>query len=204
MNKLVVTAIIILTCSSLILAGNFSLNLNISYNLGVSDFFEKTQQSYFIGGANYLETTDTRMGIGFNVNITIPLIKRLYLVPGFSIDFGHQQYTFVNQDSEDEDSENETRYFHIYSPEVNLLYDLFNLKNGWKLDLLAGLTYNAFKADAGMRRDDTQYWCLQLGIGARFLQLKHLGFQIFGYYRIPFKSELFTYIGSMAGVSYRF
>jgi hypothetical protein len=204
MKKIVVLAIIVFAMSGLIFCENFSVNLNISYNYGTSGFFGKSQQSYFIGGENYLETIDSRMGIGFNVSINIPLVKRLYLVPGFSLNFGHQQYTFANQDDPGANSQNETSYFHIYSPEISLLYDLFNLKNGWKLDLLAGLTYSTFKADAEMKKENTDFWGLQMGVGARFLQLKHFGFQLFGYYRMPFKSDLYGYIGSMAGISYRF
>jgi hypothetical protein len=204
MKKFIAFAITLLTMSGLALCGDFSVNLSISYNYGTSDFFGESQQSYFIGGDNYLETIDNRMGIGFNVSINIPLVKRFYLVPGFSLNFGHQQYTFTNQDDPEANSQNETSYFYIYSPEISLLYDLFDLKNGWKLDLLLGLTYSTFRADAEMREEDTNFWGLQLGIGARFLDLKRFGLQIFGFYKMPFQSDLYAYVGSMAGVSYRF
>ena len=52
--------------------------------------------------------------------------------------------------------------------------------------------------------EDENYWGLQLGIGARTKQLKHFGFQFHAYYKFPFKSDLYAYIGSQAGVSYTF
>lgn len=203
MKKFIVPAVILLIYSSLIFGGNFTVNLNISYNYGTSDFFGKTQKIYFIGDSNYLETKDNRLGIGFNISLTIPIIKRVCLVPGFSYNFGHQQYTFESRDTANGELEDETRFFQIYSPEINLLYDLFRLKNGWKINLMLGLNHSTFKADAEMKTINTNFWCLQLGMGARFLEQKHFGFQILAYYKMPFDNDTYAYIGILTGMLFK-
>ena len=203
MKKFIIPAVFLLIYPSLILSDGFTINLNISYNYGVSDFFDKAQKTYFIGDTNYLETKDNRLGIGFNISLNIPLIKRLYLVPGFSFNFGHQQYTFEARDNAGGELEDETRFFQIYSPELNFLYDLFRLKNGWKINLMLGFNYSTFKADAEMKTINTNFWCLQLGIGARFLEQKHFGFQILTYYKMPFDNDTYAYIGAMTGILFK-
>ena len=72
------------------------------------------------------------------------------------------------------------------------------------MQVLAGLTYNQFSADEEMRLEDKNYWGFHPGIGLKFLQMKHFGFQLVVFYDIPFDSKNFSYINTYVGIMYRF
>ena len=206
MRKIFLISVLIFFLASWNFAGDFSVNLNINYNAGTSDFFKKSEIPLIFQGLNFLETTHNKLGIGFNLSCNVPLKNRLYLVPGFSIVLGHQsyKYTQVDEGSTGENDSSTTSFFKIYSGELNLLYDVLVLKNGWFVNALLGLNYNNFKADVEMRADDEKYWGMMAGLGAKFYQLKHLGFQVLGFYKIAFGDERFSFVGIQSGLSYRF
>ncbi len=207
MRKLFFTLIIVLLPGAGIFSSDFSVSLNINYNAGTTGFFQESSQQLSSNGLNFIEKKHNQMGVGFNFGFYFPIIKRFYIVPGVSMYFGHQQYEYTQVDGTDNTGSNDvkdTYYFQIYSGELNLLYDLLVLDNGWYVDLLLGINYNYFKADAEMMVDNEKYLGLQTGVGARFFQLRHLGFQFFGYYKVPFSDERLAYMGVHTGLSYRF
>lgn len=209
MRRLALTSFFVFLFASWTFASNFSVNLGINYNAGSADFFQESTLHLSYSGLNFVEKKHNQMGFGFNLGFNIPITKRLYIVPGVSMYFGHQQYEYTQvnatpgQANAGEDVK-DTYYFIIYSGELNLMYDLFVLKNGWHINLVLGLNYNYFKADAEMLLDDEKYWGMQAGLGARFLLLRHFGFQVLGYYRLPFSDERFASVGALAGICYRF
>jgi len=204
MKRALIIAILMILPVSLSMASDFSLSVNVSSNWGVSDFFQQSQSTLVKDGINYLETVESRLGFGYRFCLNIPVMKKLFVVPAFSYTLGHQQTTLENQDDEEADTERSTTYFKLAAFEIGVLYDLFDLHNGWKLDVRCGLNYNKFKGDGEILIEDHNYWGLQLGIGAKFLQLKHLGFQIVGIYRIPFDSELYSFFSGQFGLIYKF
>lgn len=206
MKKLTLIAFLTLLITLPGFSTDFSVNFNINYNHGISDFFEKSQLPLSYGGMNFIEERQNRMGLGFNAGINVPILKRLYVVPGFSMYFGHQQYEYNQVDlwSTGQNNVKETYYFKIYSGELSLQYDVLVLKNGWHFSLLAGLNYNHFTADNEMLMEDEKYWGMQTGAATRFLQLKHLGFQAAFIYKKPFSAEFASFIGGQAGIAYRF
>lgn len=206
MKKLTLIAILILSLTSWSISSGFSLNLNINYSHGISDFFEKSQLPLSYSGLNFIETKENHLGLGFNFSLSIPILKKFHLVPGISMYFGHQLYDYsqVGAGVTGENDVNATYYFQLYSGEMNLQYDLLVLKSGWYFSLLAGLNYNYLKTDSEMMMDEEKYWGMLSGVSIRFLQLKHLGFQVSGYYKMPFNSEFYSFIGAQAGISYKF
>jgi hypothetical protein len=186
-------------------SSDFSVNFNINYNYGVSDFFEESRQFLSYDGKTFVEQKHNYMGFGFNLSVTIPVIERVYVVPGFSIKFGHQDYEYSEiPDDPEIESEKNTFFFHIVSGELNLVYDLLTFRKEWTIQIMAGLTYNQFRADEGMRLEDKTFWGFHPGIGLKFLQMKHFGFQLVVFYDIPFDSEHFSYINTYIGIMYRF
>ncbi|MCI0471587.1 MAG: hypothetical protein L0Y73_08020, partial [Candidatus Aminicenantes bacterium] len=79
MKKLILAAIFILLSTAWGLAGNFSVNLNINYNYGISDFFEESKLHLSRSGLNFIETKQNNLGLGFNFSLNIPILKRIYL-----------------------------------------------------------------------------------------------------------------------------
>lgn len=186
-------------------SSDFSVNMNVNYNYGLSDFFDASQLFLSYEGKNFVERRHNYLGLGFNVSVTIPVIKKLYVVPGFTIRYGYQDYEYreLTDDTEAEPEKN-TFFFNIVSGEVNLVYDLLSFKKYWCLQIIAGLTYNQFSADEEMRLEDKNYWGFHPGIGLKFLQMKHFGFKLAVFYDIPFDSEIFSYIYTYVGIIYRF
>lgn len=206
MKKLMLIAILTFSLLSWGVSADLSVNLNINYNHGVGDFFEQSQLPLSFMGMNFIEKKQNKMGLGFNVSVNVPIRKRLYLVPGASMYFGHQQYEYTQTDDWSTGANNvkETHYFKIYSGKLSLQYDLLALKSGWHFSLLFGLNYNHFTADNEMMTNDEKYWGTQTEIMARFLQLEHLGFQTAFFYKKPFSADFASFIGGRAGISYRF
>ncbi|MCK5058948.1 MAG: hypothetical protein KAT34_20040 [Candidatus Aminicenantes bacterium] len=206
MKKLMLIAILTLSLLSWGVSADFSVNLNMNYNHGIADFFEQSQLPLSYMGMNFIEKKQNNMGLGFNLSINVPILKRLYLVPGASMNFGHRQYEYTQVDTWSTGANNvkDTHYFKIYSGELSLQYDLLVLKNGWYFSLLFGLNYNYFTADNEMMMEDEKYWGTQTEVMARFLQLKHLGFQAAFFYRKPFSADFASFIGGRAGIFYRF
>lgn len=206
MKKLMLIAFLALSLLSWGVSADFSFNLSINYNHGIASFFEQSQLHLSYMGMNFIEKKQNKMGLGFNVSINVPIMKRLYLVPGASMFFGHQQYEYTQTDSwsTGKNDTKATHYFKIYSGELSLQYDLLVLKNGWYFSLLFGLNYNYFTADKEMMIDDEKYWGTQTEVMTRFLQLKHLGFQAAFFYKKPFSTDFASFIGGRAGISYRF
>jgi hypothetical protein len=205
MKKSILVSAAILLFSISVMSADFSLHLNINYNLGISDFFDESQTFLSYSGKNFVEKRNNHMGMGFNIAVSIPVIKRFYIRPGFSIQYGYQDYEFSELNGgTDGESEKNTFFFRIFSGELNVVYDLIRFKDRWNVNLLVGLNYNTFKPGDEMRVNEEKYWSFRTGIGATFVQLKHFGFQIFAYYDIPLNSDLFSYAGGSAGVFYRF
>jgi hypothetical protein len=206
MKKLILAAFFFLLLTFSGFSTDFSVNLNINYNYGSTGFFGESQLQLSSEGMNFIEKRQNRMGLGFNTGINVPIRDRLYLVPAFSIYFGHQQYEYSQVDSwsTGENDIKDTYYYKIYSGELSLQYDLLVLENGWHFSLLFGLNYNYFTADIEMLTANEKYWGIQMGAATRFLQLKHLGFQAAFIYKKPFGSEFASFIGGQTGLCYRF
>jgi hypothetical protein len=187
-----------------IFSSNFSINLNVNYNYGVADFFDESQTFFSYSGKNFVEKRQNYMGFGFNISVSVPIINNLFLVPGFSLKFGHQDYRYEElTDNTEAESDKNTYFFNIMSGELDLVYDLFHFKSDWFISLSMGLTYNNLSADDEIRLDEKTYWGFRPGIGVKFLQLKHFGFQFFIFYNLPFDSNFLSYLGMNAGIMIR-
>ncbi|MCK4763477.1 MAG: hypothetical protein KAW12_14860 [Candidatus Aminicenantes bacterium] len=206
MKKLIFAVILIFLTASWSFSSGLSANLNINYNHGVSSFFDRSELQLTSSGLDFIESRQNRMGLGFTFSVNIPIYKRLYIVPGVSMNFGHQQYAYtqVGANGAGEDDTKNTYYFQLYSGEMSLLYDLLVLKNGWTVNLLLGLNYNSLKIDNETLVENQKYLGMQTAVGAKFQQLKHLGFQFFAYYKMPFAADLLAYVGAQGGISYNF
>ena len=210
MKKFIFLSSFVLILTSMTFSSGYSVGFGLSYNHGISDFFEKSQNFFTYNGLSFVEKKHNRIGLGFNVNVRIPVTDKISIIPGFNYNFGHQVHDFPTNYEEsnvDPNTENMTKknyYFYIYSGELNISYDLLVLKNGWNISALVGLNYNYFKADNEMLMDTEKYWGLKAGIGIAFLHLKRFGFQVSVFYRMPFNSKLFSYFGGDVGVLYRF
>ncbi len=186
-------------------SSDFSVSLNSGYNYGTSDLFNKYFRDYSGNGSNFSDEIQNKMGLGFNLSFNIPVVKRFFIVSGFSINYGNQSFihTEINE-GEEPKVDKDSYYFRIYSGELNISYDLFQCKNGWHFNLLFGFNYNSIKTDENMREEDDEYWGIMTGIGARFFQHKHFGFQVLLYNQLPFKSKYWAYIGIRTGITYKF
>ena len=185
---------------SFIHASNFSIGFYTSYNVGTSDFFNESNLYLNYSGKSFIETTRNKLGVGFHLNVNIPLLKKLYISPGVTWIFGHQHYVY--QEEEKEDGEVNDFFFNLYGGEVNLFYDLLKLRGGWQISAMAGLNYNYFKADSEMREDDKKFLGFQTGLAFKFFQIKKFGFQGLVFYRMPLGSGYFSYLGLMVGIIY--
>jgi len=202
MKKITITVSLICILALLGSASDITVGLNISYNQGTSDFFKKQTLFLSESGNNYIENTENRLGIGFNLNVYIPIMHKLSISPGFGLVLGHQHYEY-NLVGGDE-SEAKDHFLYLYSGELSLLYNLLTLKNGWLLDVFVGLNYNLFRADSLMREEDKDFLGMQTGVVVKFYQLEHLGFQALFCYKVPFGSDSLAYLTAQAGILYRF
>lgn len=204
MRKCFLSAFVVLLFSIGLFPSTFSINLNVNYNYGLSDFFSESQSFFSYEGKNFLERKQNYMGFGFNIGFSVPLVKNLFVVPGISIHFGHQHYQYEElSDGTEAESEKTNYFFDILSGELDLVYDLFRLKSDWRVSLSVGLTYNRLNADSEIRVDEKTYWGFRPGIGVKFLQLKRFGFQFLVYYNLPFDSELFSFLSMAGGIMIR-
>ncbi len=205
MRKIAFISIVIVLFSTGIFSSDFSINLNVKYNYGISDFFDESQSFFSYSGKNFVEKRHNHMGFGFNISVSVPVFKNVYVVPGFSLRYGHQDYQYEElTDDIDAESDKDTYFFNIITGELSIIYDIIRFKSDWCINVAAGLTYNRLSADEEMRLDEKTYWGFRPGIGVKFLQLKHFGFQFFLFYDLPFDSDLFSYLGVNAGIMVRF
>jgi hypothetical protein len=206
MKKRFIFIIIGLLSSSLISASDFTVNLNIHYNFGTSSFFDLEQKILSFGGNNYLQEDQNNMGLGCGASVNIPISKKLYISPAFTINVGHHTYDYQALNQTD-GSESDTYFFIIYAGELNLGYDFFKLKNGIEFFAQIGLNYNKFDADAEMVEEDKTYMGMESALGAKFFGSKHFGFQVLGYYRMPLKkdsnSDPISFFGLKAGLMFK-
>jgi len=204
MRRQVLVTVFIVVLALGIHASDFVVNLNIQYNHGLGDFFETQERHLSYSGLNFIEKERNKMGMGFGISLAIPILKRFYLVPGAGMLFGNHRYQYYRADQTSDNDVDRSDYFYLYSAEMGVMYDLLALNNGWRISLLLGLNYNIFKPDAQTMLPEKKFWGFQSGLGARFFQLKHLGFQLWGYYKKAFDDERFTYLTAQSGISYRF
>lgn len=209
MKRNILTFALVLLMSLSLFPGDLSVNFNINYNFGTADFFNLKETTVTVDDKNFLDTRDNRMGFGFNLTVNIPVMERLYVVPGIGVVFGRQNYEYIEVDDQGDPvvsdaNEAHEYYFYIYSGELGMMYDLLKFKSGWDISVLGGLTYNLFRPNEKMNLEEENYFGAQFGLGARFFELKHLGVQLFGYYRFPFSADLMAHLGAQFGISYRF
>ena len=198
MKKTLTLSIFILLFSGISFASNFFIGLNINYGQGTSDFFNKKEATYLFEGQTFIENRQNKVGLGFNLTIYIPLVKNLYICPGYSIHNSSQHYEYTKYVGENEyGSQKADYFFQIHSGEFNILYDFLKLKNGWVLSISAGLTYNFLKKDAELNFDMENY--LGFNAGLR----KHFGFQAAFFYKTSFSDPTMSFITGYAGVIYR-
>jgi len=204
MNKKVI-AILVLTLASLpVFSSGFGMIFNINYNIGTSDFFDRNETMYQSSGYNFLESKRNKLGIGFNTGVIIPATSKLSIIPSFTVNFGHQSYEFAMVEETSDSDTSETYSLLTYSGSIAVNYDIFTLKNGWKIVLHLGANYNKFQADNESGIEDTDYLGAEAGIGARFFQVENFGFQTFVIYKYPFSEDNFKYLTFQAGIIYRF
>ncbi len=204
MNKKVIIILVLALTALPVFSSNFGLVFNINYNIGSSDFFERNEIIYQSGGYNFLESQKNKLGMGFNVGIIIPITSKLSVLPSFTINFGHQNYEFLRQEGTSDSDIKDNYSFLIYSGAVKIHYDLFVLKNGWRITMLLGANHNSFKADGESGLKDMEFWGAEAGIGTKFFQMENFGFQTFLIYKYPFSEENYRYLTLQAGIIYRF
>lgn len=185
-------------------SAGMSLNLSINYNAGMSDFFNTVESTVSQDGVDFIEKSYNRTGFGFNLSLHLPVYKKFSLAPGAGVVFGHQNYEYFQADGNGEEDVTQNSYFRIYYGELNLLYEFVKFRNGINLNLMFGLNYNMFKADAEMEMADDNFMGMQVGFVGKFFELKHLGVMVSTYYRIPFSGDRFSYLSLQGGLSYRF
>lgn len=204
MNKKVIILLVLALTSLPVFSSGFGIVFNVNYNIGNSDFFETTETLYQTGGYNFLESKRNKLGMGFNAGVIFPVTSKLSVIPSMTVNFGHQNYEFQMQEGLSDSDIKDNYSFLIYSGEIKAHYDLFVLKNGWRITTLIGANYNNFKADGESGLKDTNYWGAEVGIGAKFFQLENFGFQTFLIYKYPFSEENFKYLTLQAGFIYKF
>jgi hypothetical protein len=170
----------------------------------MTDFFDQSLKFFSYNGLNFSETKENLMGIGIRANLNLKIAKNIYLSPSFSVYSGHQHYEYKSIGNGNGESVLDDSFFYIFSGEFNLIYDALKFKNGWVVFALAGGTYNSLKADPEIRLDDMNEVGYQVGMGLKFRQLNHLGFQVSCIYKVPFPSENIAFGSLDAGVYYEF
>jgi len=204
MRRQVLAAVFIIVLTLGAYASDLTVNLNIHYNYGLADFFQTQERHLSYSGLNFIEKERNKLGMGLGVSLAIPFLKRFYLVPGAGMIFGNHHYQYYRVDQTSQGDVDRIDYFYLYTAEMGVMYDLLALDNGWRVSLLLGLNYNIFKPDAEIMLPEKKFWEFQSGLGARFFQLKRLGFQLWGYYRKAFDDDRFTYLTAQTGFCYRF
>jgi len=204
MNKKVIIILVLALTSLPVFSSGFGIVFNVNYNIGNSDFFDKTETLYQTSGYNFLESKRNKLGMGFNAGVIIPITSKLSIIPSLTLNFGHQNYEFLKLEGTSDSDIKDNYSFLFYSGEVKAHYDIFVLKNGWRITMLVGANYNSFQADGESGLEDTNYWGAEAGIGAKFFQVENFGFQTFLIYRYPFSEENFKYLTLQAGIIYKF
>ncbi len=204
MNKKVAFILFVLFSSVTLFSSGLGITFNTNYNIGNSEFFTLTERLYVTNGFNYLESKNNKLGMGFNFGFEIPVASRFSVIPSFTVNFGYQQYEFTKQESAGDSDMKDNYSFFIFSGELKVNYDVIVLRNGWRVTLLLGFDYNNFKADNETGLPDVNFWGAQGGIGVKFFQLEHFGFQSFVIYRYPFNEKNFEYLTIQAGLIYKF
>ncbi len=204
MNKKAIIILVIAITSLPVFSSGFGMVFNINYNIGASDFFNKSEKIFQSGGFNFLESKQNNLGIGFNAGVIIPINSRLSLIPAFTINFGYQHYEFLRQEKKAKTDIKTDYSLLIYSGEIKANYDIFRMKNGWRISLQLGINYNNFKSDKETNLKSSNFWGTEAGIGVRFFQLKHFGFQSFLIYKHSFDTKNFNYLTLKTGIIYMF
>jgi len=195
-------AVVLLTSGGM--AADFSLNLHVDYNHGVSDYFDQSVIFLTTEGKTFIETRDNRMGFGFALSVTVPVWKRFSLQPGIAYKYGHQNYEYRQADNDEAEPEKATHFFDLFAWNFSLVYDILRFRGDWNLNALLALGYNRFSADQEMREDERKYWSLRAGLGATFVQIEHFGFQMLCFYEFPLSDSDLTFLGISAGIMVRF
>lgn len=190
--------------SIFLISSEFALNVNIHYSAGNSSFFDNNSNLFWDGGYNYSEKSKNKMGMGFSLNLVIPVVKRLSMVPGVSVDFGNQNYEFKRVEAESDSDVKQNFYFHLIRSDLKLNYDFLVLKNGWSLSAIVGMGYSVLSSDAEINTGNDKFWNVITGLGVKFFQLKHLGFYFSSIYNYPLKNRNFEYLTFQSGIIYRF
>ncbi len=124
---------------------------------GNSDFFNRNETLYQSGGYNFLESKRNKLGIGFNTGVIIPVTSKLSIIPSVSANFGHQSYEFSMIEGASDNDISETYSMLIYSGALSVNYDIFTLRNGWRIVVHLGANYSKFQADDESGIEDTDY-----------------------------------------------
>jgi len=204
MNKKVIFVLVIAIISLPVFSSGFGMVFNINYNIGMSDFFNRSENLYKSGGFNFLESKKNNLGIGFNAGLIIPVNSQLSIIPAFTINFGYQNYEFLKQEGKSDSNVKNNYSLLIYSSGLKANYDIFTMRNGWRISLQLGINYNSFQSDKKSNLKNYKFWGTEAGIGVRFFQLKHFGFQSFLVYKHSFGIEHFKYVAIKAGIIYKF
>ncbi len=204
MKKAVIAFLIIQVFTFGLFSSDFALNFNIKYNAGNSGFFGNSSTLLMSEGFNYLEKSKYSMGVGFGLDLFIPLHKKIYIIPGISVDYGHRAYEFTGVETASDADMKDNFYFHIFRGDLKLNYDILSLKNGWIFSVLGGIGYNNVKADSEINTGEKKYWNVLAGFGVKFFQLKHFGFNLLTFYNYPLKNKKFEYLTVSGGILYRF
>ncbi len=182
------------------------LDLGVGYNFGINNFFSKTQKNVLDNNITYIEKRENSMGLNFNTGISYSFSKRFFIRGSVSINHGNQIYSFENpKDSYDEKNNRDEFLFNIKKINLDLGFAPILFKNGWKLYLLVGWSYNIFRSDSEMKLEKENYMSLRAGFIADFIQLKHLGFRFISVFDIQMSSNIdIQNISLMTNLIYRF
>lgn len=205
MKKTFILFILVIFTSVFSFTSDFAIGLNINYGHGISDFFSLREANYQFQGQTFIENRQNKVGLGFNLSLYIPVVKNLYIAPGYSIHNNHQHYEYTEYVGEQENgSQKDDYFFQIHSPAINILYDFLRLKNGWIFSISAGVNYNFLRKDGELNFDLENYMGFSAGLYGKFFALKNLGFQIIFFYNTSFSDPTLSYINGSVGLIYRF
>ncbi len=204
MNKKVIILLVFTLASLPVFSSELGMVFNVNYNIGTSDFFNRTETIYNSSGYNFLESKRNKLGIGFNTGVIIPVTSKFSIIPSLTVNFGHQSYEFLMVEGTSDNDVSETYSLLTYSGAIAAHYDILTLSNGWRIVFHLGANYNKFQADDESGIEDKNYWGAEVGIGAKFFQVENFGFQTFVIYKYPFSESDFRYLTLQAGIIYRF
>jgi len=203
MKKIYIAIVALVLFSGLGLAIDYSVNLNFNYSFGAGDFFKTHEQTVTAASEETVEKMRNRLGLGFDLGVRVRLIKKLYLIPSYSLNWGHQKFEAVTV-ADGSAFARKNYYFQIHTGNLNVAYEYLTMKNGWTLYALTGVNFNRISADEELNFEKKSYLGWMIAQGFVYRQVQKLGFNFRAFYKTFFSAEKISYIGLDGGVMFRF